>query len=69
VYFHCSDELNNEELNDHYSSPDIVRLIKSRRMKWAGHVGMRGVYRVLGEKLERKRTLRRTRLDGRIILR
>jgi len=43
--------LHNEELNDLYSSPDIVRVIKSRRMRWAGHVGCmgeeRGVYRVL----------------------
>jgi len=30
--------LHNEELNDLYSSPNIVRVIKSRRMKWAGHV-------------------------------
>jgi hypothetical protein len=40
--------LHNEELNDPYSSPNIVRVIKSRRMRWAGHVeGMgqrRGVY-------------------------
>jgi len=43
--------LHNEELNDLYSSPNIVRVIKSRRMKWAGHVARtgeeRGVYRVL----------------------
>ena len=43
--------LRNEELNDLYSSPNIVRVIKSRRMKWAGHVARtgeeRGVYRVL----------------------
>ena len=40
----------NEELNDLYSSPNIVREIKSRRMRWAGHVARmgeeRGVYRV-----------------------
>ena len=30
--------LHDEELNDLYSSPNIVRVIKSRRMKWAGHV-------------------------------
>ena len=30
--------LHNEELNDLYSSPNMVRVIKSRRMKWAGHV-------------------------------
>jgi len=43
--------LYNEELNDLYSSPNIVRVIKSRRMRWAGHVARmgeeRGVYRVL----------------------
>ena len=43
--------LHNGELNDLYSSPNIVRVIKSRRMRWAGHVAHmgeeRGVYRVL----------------------
>jgi len=43
--------LHNEELNDLYSSPNIVRVIKLRRMRWAGHVARmgeeRGVYRVL----------------------
>jgi len=34
--------LHNEELNDLYSSPNIVRLIKSRRMRWAGHVARMG---------------------------
>ena len=42
--------LHNEELNDFYCSPNIVRVIKSRRMRWAGHVARmveeRGVYRV-----------------------
>ena len=42
--------LHNEELNDLYSSPNIVRVIKSRRMRWAAHVARmgeeRGVYRV-----------------------
>jgi hypothetical protein len=41
----------NEELTDLYSSPNIVRVIKSRRMRWAGHVACmgerRGAYRVL----------------------
>ena len=31
-------KLHNEEFNDQYSSPNIVRVIKSRRMRWAGHV-------------------------------
>ena len=45
--------LHNEELNDLYSSPIIVRVIKSRRMRWAGHVASmgeeRGVYGLGGE--------------------
>ena len=44
-------KLHNEELNDLYCSPNIVRVIKSGRMRWAGHVARvgerRGVYRVL----------------------
>ena len=55
----------NEELNDLYSSPNIVRVIKSRRMRWAGHVARmgeeRGAYRVLVGKLEGKRPLGRTK--------
>jgi hypothetical protein len=47
-------KLHNEELNNLYSSPSIVRVMKSRRMRWAGHVARmgegRGVYRVLVEK-------------------
>jgi hypothetical protein len=43
--------LHKEELNDLYSSPTIIRVIKSRRMRWAGHVARmgegRGAYRVL----------------------
>jgi len=34
--------LHNEELNDLYSSPNIVRVVKSRRMRWAGHVARMG---------------------------
>jgi len=45
--------LHNEELNDLYCSPNIVRVINLRRMRWAGHVACmgeeRGVYRVYGE--------------------
>jgi hypothetical protein len=55
----------NEELRDLYSSPTIVRVIKSRRMRWAGHVACiwegRGVYRVLVGKHEGKRPLGRPR--------
>ena len=57
--------LHNEELNDLYASPNIVRVIKSRRMRFAGHVvhmgEKRGVYRVLVGKLEGKRPLGRPR--------
>ena len=57
--------LRNEELNDLYSSPNIVRVIKSRRMRWAGHVAhmgeKRGVYRVLVGKPGGKRPLGRPR--------
>ena len=53
--------LHNEELNDLYSSPDIVRVIKSRSMRWAGHVARmcEGVYRVLVGKPEGRRPLGR----------
>jgi len=63
--------LHNEELNDLYSSPNIVRVKKSRRMRWAGHVVRmgegRGVYRVLVGEPEGKRPLgrpRRRRVDN-----
>jgi hypothetical protein len=65
-------KLHNEELNNLYSSPDIVRVIKSRRMRWARHVacmgGGRGVYRVLVGKPEGRSQLGDPGLDGRIIL-
>jgi len=57
-------KLHNEELSDLYSLPNIVRVVKSRRMRWAGHVarmGWRGVYRVLVGKPEEKRPLGRPR--------
>jgi len=58
-------KLHNEELNDLYSSPNIVRVIKSRRMRWARHVARmrkrRGVYRVLMGKPEGKIPLGRPR--------
>jgi len=58
-------KLHNEELNDLYCTPNIVRVIKSRRMRWAGHVARmgegRGVYRVLVRKPEEKRSLGRPR--------
>jgi hypothetical protein len=58
-------KLHNEELNNLCSSPNIVRVIKSRRMRWAGHVAHmgegRGVYRVLVGKPEGRRPLGRPR--------
>jgi hypothetical protein len=65
-------KLHKEELNDLYSLPNILRVVKSRRMRWAGHVARmgedRGVYRVLVGKPEGKRPLGGQDVDGRIIL-
>ena len=58
-------KLHNEELNDFYCSPNILRVIKSRRMRWAGHVVCmgegRGMYRVLVGKPEGRRPMGRPR--------
>jgi hypothetical protein len=58
-------KVHNDELHNLYSSPNIVRVIKLRRMRWAGHVAHmgegRGVYRVLVGRPEGKRPLRRPR--------
>jgi hypothetical protein len=58
-------KLHNDELHNLYSSPNIVSVIKSRRMRWAGHVARRGegrgVYRVLIGRPEGKRPLGRPR--------
>jgi hypothetical protein len=58
-------KLHNDELHGLYSSPNIVRVTKSRRMRWAGHVAHmeegRGVYRVLVWRPEGKRQLGRQR--------
>ena len=58
-------KLHNEELSDLYSLPNIVRVVKSRRMRWAGHVARmgedRGVHRMLVGKPEGKRPLGRPR--------
>jgi hypothetical protein len=58
-------KLHNEELNDLYSLPNIVRVVKSRQMRWAGHVARMGkdrsVHRVLVGKSEGKRPLGRPR--------
>jgi transcription termination factor 2 len=58
-------KLHNDELHSLYSSPNIVRVIKSRRIRWAGHVAHmgegRGVYRVLVGRPECKKPLGRPR--------
>jgi hypothetical protein len=57
--------LHNEELNDLYSSPNIIRVIKPRTMRWAGHVARmgegRGAYRILVGRPEGRRPLGRPR--------
>jgi hypothetical protein len=65
--------LHNEGLNDLYSSPNIIRVIKSRRMRWAGHVACMGGREVhtgfwWGNPMEGDH-LRDPGVDGRIILR
>jgi hypothetical protein len=58
-------KLHIEELHNLYSLPNIIRMIKSRRMRWAGHVARMGeprnAYRILVGKSERKRPLGRSR--------
>jgi len=65
--------IRNEGLNDLYSSPNSIRVIKSRRMSWAGHVARvmerRGVYRVLVGTPEGKIHLEDPGVDWRLILR
>jgi hypothetical protein len=57
--------LHNEELHNLYSSPNIIRMIKSRRMRWAGHVARMEkkviAYRILVGKPERRRPRGRPR--------
>jgi len=66
-------KLHNEELRDIYSLPYIVRVVKSRRMRWAGHVARmgegRGVHRVLVGNLRERDHWGDPAVDGRIILR
>jgi hypothetical protein len=56
-------KLHNEELHNFYSSPGIIRMIKTRRMRWAGHVARMGekrnAYRILVGKPEGRRPLGR----------
>jgi hypothetical protein len=57
--------LHNKKLNDLYSSPNIIRVTKSRRMRWVGHVARmregRGAYRILVGRPEGRRPLGRHR--------
>ena len=66
-------KLHNEELNDLYFLPNIFRVIKSRRMRWAGHVARMGerrdVYRVLVRKPEEKDYWEDPGIDRKIRLR
>jgi hypothetical protein len=61
----CKHGLDNEELHNLYSSPSIIRMIKSRRMRWAGHVARiepkRNAYRTLVGNLDGKIPLGRPR--------
>jgi hypothetical protein len=63
-------KLYNGELHNLYSSPDIIRQIKSRRMRWAGHVACMGegrnMYRVLVGKPEGKDHMKDQGVDGRV---
>jgi hypothetical protein len=54
-------KLHNEELHDLYSSPSIIRIIKARRMRWAGHVARMGEKRTAFRLLEGRRPLGRPR--------
>ena len=66
-------KLHNEKLNVLYFSPTIMRVIKSRRMRWAGHVARmgvgRGVYRVLVRNPGGKDHWGDPGVDGKVILR
>jgi hypothetical protein len=63
-----SRKLHNDELHNMYSSPNILRVIKSRRLRWARHVACtgewRGIYRVLVGKPESKRPLEGLGIGG-----
>jgi hypothetical protein len=64
-------KIHNEELNDLYCSPNIVRVMQSKRMKWVKYVAYmvetKGVYRDLGENLRKRHHLKDPDVDGGII--
>jgi hypothetical protein len=64
--------LYNEELHNLYPSPNIIRVIKSRRMRWAGHIArmrdIRNAYNIVVGKLEGKSHLEDLDVDERIML-
>jgi hypothetical protein len=66
-------KLHNEELHGLYSSLSIIRVIKARRIRWAGHVArtgkVRGAYNILVGRPEGRRPLEDLGVDGRITLR
>jgi hypothetical protein len=61
----CSRKLHNEVLHNFYSSPNIIRMMKPRKMRWTGHIARMGekrnAYRILVGKPEGKRTLGKPR--------
>jgi hypothetical protein len=65
-------KLHNEELHNLYSLTDIIRVIKSRRMRWAGHVdrlgAMRNEYKILVENLKERDCLENLGVNYKIIL-
>jgi hypothetical protein len=67
-----AEKLHNEKLNDLHSLPNIIWVIKLRRIRWAGHVALMGercVTKVIEGKPEGKKPLEDSGIDGRILLR
>jgi hypothetical protein len=65
-------KIHNKELYELYSSSNIIRVMKSKRIRWAGHVARTGerrsVYRIFMKRSEKKKPLGRRGIEGRIIL-
>jgi hypothetical protein len=65
-------KVQNEELYALYSTPDIIRVIKPKRLRWVGHLArmraMRDAYKILVKKPERRKQFEDPKVDGRIIL-